>query len=355
MITASGAKHDSVAHLNFIVNAYSNESGKLAITSQRVNVDGQISLVGSESGGTASQVKIVQVGFSSEFVVGASSANGSLKLMTVDMANSGSLERQGSIYGPNVTNLAMASLAPAGISKGIVTASKLRNGTLQLDSWKVYRHSDTDQLTVEHRDTVSEGLVSTIAVTALDHGRNPGEVDSFRGVVAAVRDVNQNLKVLAYSLSDTLQFTKTGEDIGGGVGNIELETVRLSTQRKAVIAAAQTDGGNLKMISYGVNAAGQIDRLDAVDAGASSHIALAGVNRNHVTTGLRSANDNHLRVLTWSISKAGKINRVGSVKGDLTTGVAAATAIVGAETFVVTSSRTPFGQWQYITWHANVP
>lgn len=186
-----------------------------------------------------------------------------------------------------------------------VTALKTADNNLKLVSW----FSSPDGM--ERNGSAEAGEVSEIAITRVKHPTSPSP--SQGRVVTAVRTSSGNLKLVVWDVASNGSIQRRGEISAGSASDINIVSLPAaapSSDDSRVLTAVRTADGNLKLITWGIAANGDIRRIASADAGAVTQIALTKITATRVVTAVRTE-EGTLKLISWSAAQLGSIQRQG--------------------------------------------
>jgi|GEM_PF-1416812 len=183
-----------------------------------------------------------------------------------------------------------------------------------------------------------------------------GAIESVRAVyvagkvVTAVRTGEGELKVIAWSLSDSGSLARLGEATAGAIGP---DYDIAATGANAVVTAVADAAGELKLIEWSMSRNGsQINRGWEASAGAVDQIELERVNGNMVISAVSDGAGN-LKLIAWD---AGSGERMGDAGAGAVSRIAMSRAgNCGGSPYVsdsnlVTAVRDAAGELKLISW-----
>jgi hypothetical protein len=158
-------------------------------------------------------------------------------------------------------------------------------------------------------------------------------------VINAVRTQAGTLRLIAWQVNANGSVTRTGDsaDQAGAASDISIARNPGTSQ---YVTAVRTGSGSLRLISWGVNAAGtaMTRRGDSGNqAGAASLIRVVAVRRDRFVTAVRTASGS-LRVIGRRLNADGSLTRLAQASAGAVSDIAAALVSGGR---VVTAVRTP--------------
>jgi hypothetical protein len=283
---------------------------------------------------SAGAVGLVAATRVSKYIVTAvSDGAGNLKLIAWEVGSNGSLTRRGDASAGAVSELAITDW-PEG--PGVVTAVRTGSGTLKVISWAVDAAGS-----VQRRGDAEAGGVKDLAVSS---------PDGFAGVVTPVVTASGKLEVIAWELSSNGTFTRGGTGTGGTCSNVAVTALTKAGGSARCAVALRTEGGNLKLITWGVSSSA-VTRLAEASAGPVTEIALTArfTPNADVITATRGPEGN-LAVIGWTVADDGGLERISKATGGAASDIAVTTWKPDIHTYVVVALRGQSGDLKLITW-----
>ena len=177
-----------------------------------------------------------------------------------------------------------------------VTASiGANNNHLKLITWDLVGVD-----TINRRADIEAGAVKQVAI---------GEPAS-NHVLAAVRQTDNVLKMIAYRVGPTGLLTRVADTTAGVIGDLAAATTTFGGNSR-MVTAVRTQAGNLKLIAWdiqiGNDGSSSIVRLGEASGGAVSALAISRArNFNGVYTAVRDQAE-QLKVIPWTLSSDGNL------------------------------------------------
>ncbi|MGH9320011.1 MAG: hypothetical protein ACRD3V_09005, partial [Vicinamibacteria bacterium] len=230
-----------------------------------------------------------------------------------------------------------------------VTAVRDSNGNLKLIVWDI-KLSNGGIATIERHGERVAGSVSALAIS---YAKN------FKGVFTAVRDANNELRVIPWRMSDDGETLTRGQHVVAGAIGTHLAVAPLA---QGVAAGVQDSDGKLRLITWSVSASGNIgQRRSTGIAGPASDIGLlrAPLGDSNLTSVVRGGDD-RLYLIGWAVDGDGRgLRRLGSSRAG---GASRISADVTARTYagldprdmILTTLRDENGRLKLITWDTNL-
>ncbi len=341
--TVSGGPASEVAiaraRSNLAVTAARDAGGNLKLQTWEVSSKGELTNKGDASAGAISEVALGQPGFSSDVVTAVRDGSGNLKLIAWDILPTGGIVRQGDASAGTASKIAMTRTPDFGI--GVITALRDGSGDLKLIAWE---RTATGQFI--RKDDAVGGPVSQVAITAIH--------DPFPGVVAAYRDAAGDLGIKVFQVKQGLQLVTRGTAGAGAISLVAATTVQVSASKQYIVTAVRDSGGELKLITWDVSAAGQPVRRGDATAGAISEVVIAVDGNSSVVTAVRDSGGN-LKLIAWEVTASGDVIRRGDAQaGDASQIALSPTFTSSGRKFMVPALRGGDGYLRVITWQINL-
>ncbi|NER79518.1 MAG: beta-lactamase family protein [Leptolyngbya sp. SIO1D8] len=317
------------------IAAFANAEGNLQIIPYLVNERGTLTRGEVVTAGAASQVNLIHPDYSSaDAVTVFRDADGNLKTIAWDISSAGKVTRRGDAVAGPVKDIAVT---PFPDGKGVITLTRGLQNDLKLIAWEV-----TSSLNIIRRGDIDAGAVRDIAITTTRA--------DFNGVVSATTNSDRTLKLIAWSFNSTAKTFSRRGDAEAGVIKGELNIVRVQLAGKDIVVTAfSNEDANLKLITWQVEANGQITRKDSTTAGFASIIDLTVASGGRIIASVKDA-DGSLRLIAYSVDANGQIERVGSdIAGQVSRIVASRIYRSGRE-FLLTAVRDDQNKLRTISW-----
>lgn len=270
-----------------------------------------------------------------------------LKMIAYRVTPTGAFTRVADASAGKISALAMTTTG--GGDRKAVTAVRDADGNLKIIAWDL-QFASNGKTTIVRLGEASAGAISALAVS---RARN------FNGVFTAVRDSENNLKVIPWKLSaDGNTVTRGADGSAGAVGT----HIAVAPLRQGVAAAVRDEQGDLRVITWSVNSAGDIGaRRDTGIAGGVSEVAILGtpLASSNLTTVVRDSNGN-LLLVGWAINDDGtNMRRLGSTRAGAAARIVAdgvSRSYVGhnPRDMILTALRDGDGNLKLVTWDTNL-
>lgn len=200
----------------------------------------------------------------------------------------------------------------------------------------------TDKSTVVHaspllrRGQASRGGIGEVALHFVRSRR----------AVSALRGATGDLKLITWGMSASGDLAPRGEISAGRASAIALAEPRSDL----IVTALRDAAGDLRLISWLVKNNGELERCGQAHAGPVSRISLVSAHEGVVVVAVRSA-EGSLKLIAWRVAPNGDFSRGGQATGEAVTELAmtSAPAVRG----VVTSARASTGRLRLDTWRVS--
>lgn len=238
---------------------------------------------------------------------------------------------------------AISRLATAWVPGGHVTAVRDSNNNLKIIGW-----TNLDGQ-IQRRGEASAGEINLLAIAG---------ISGF--FVTAVTDSNAKLKLIAWGAPHQLQtLTRDGDASAGAVSRMAITLTDSQFPVYRAVTAVRDSNGNLKLIAWDIDrssGSAVITRRGSATAGAVSEISIATVRGEidlpqhdlpqRVATVVRDTAGN-LKVIAWDIDQNGNIHRRGSASAGAVSLVSASRLQVDR---ILTGVRDRMGELKVIVW-----
>jgi hypothetical protein len=328
------------------VTAVINSRSELQLTSwDLVGLD-TINRRNDITAGIVKEVQIVEAAVD-YVLVAVRGEDDELKLIAYLVGPTGFFSRLGDATAGKISALAMTQTGA--VDRKAVTAVRDENGNLKVIAWDLQWGSNGDVSVVRLGDA-SAGPVSSVSIS---------RARAFNGVFTAVRDSDNNLKVIPWKLSANGMTITRGDDASAGTVGTQVAVAPLA---QGVAAAMRDADGNLRVISWSVSSDGNIGaRRDTGVAGGISEVSILGTPHagSNLTTVVRDSTG-ALLLIGWAMNDNGtNLRRVGSSRAGEATKIAAdgvSRSYVGLDPrdMILTAVRDSHGDLKLITWDTNL-
>lgn len=337
-----------------VVTAVRDGSGNLKLIGWSVSSAGAIERRGEASAGAATRIALAHPGLTRDLVTALADDAGNLKLIGWDVSQGGSITRRGQASAGAVDRIAMTR-SPIGL--GVVTAVRTASGDLKLIVWETQNGARE----IVRRGEASAGAIGDVAIASVVDGRGRGQSspERFTGVVTAVRDGAGNLKLIAWEMSPSKQLVRRGDASAGRVGAVSIATVRVSNLREVLVTAVRDADGNLRVIGWEIDAAGNLTRRDTEAAGPVGDFVVhrmpqpGGRSPLDLVVVLRDASGD-LKIVGWEVDASGRLRRQGDVAAGAVRAVSAVDLTRSGRTHLVGAFRIGSGELKLIDWEVNL-
>lgn len=317
------------------VTAVRTSSGNLQLVSWDIAGDGAITRKDDESTGQASEIVVAHP---DNVVTALRNSAGNLQLITWSVAASGAITRLHDDTAGAVSKVAVTEL-PVGF--GVATAFRHGNGDLGVIAWQ------TDGFgTITRKGSATAEAISDVAITTVD---NP-----FHCVVTAARNGDGNLAITTWEITSDKQVIRRDDDLAGAISQVALTTVREDFGRQVVIAAVRNGDGDLELIAWDVSATGQLTRRGEVHGGAIASVAVASDGAQEIISAVREGSG-QLKLIAWQVSSSGEFVREGEASAGEVSAVALSGSFSsGGKRFAMPAMRDDAGALRLISWQTNL-
>jgi hypothetical protein len=249
------------------------------------------------------------------------------------------------------TNIAVAAF-PSGAPE-FITAMKNGSGNLELIGWTV---RDT---TLTPSTPALAGAVSDVALTIVG-----------QRAITAVRDGSGKLLLISWDCSSQLtSITRAGDSSAsvphtGAADLIGITSALTEFGQQILVTALRNGSGNLELISWRLEANGNLTRLgdSGSHAGGVNSVAVTSLGGNLIITAVQTKHSivhahGTLKLIAWQISQDGaKITRIGDenhLVGEAGEVSEVAMTNISGFSGVLTAVRNGSGNLEVIAWGAN--
>ena len=321
--------------LDGAVTALSNSESNLQIIPYRVGSNGSLTRGEVVKAGVASQVHVVQpVSSRNDSITAFRDADGNLKLIAWVISNSGQITRRDDAVAGPVKKIA---ITPFPDGNGVITLTQGQQNDFKLVAWEVTR-----SLGIIRRGDIDAGAVRDMAVATTQ--------GDFAGVVTATTNRDRTLKLIAWAFDPAAKkFSRRG-DVEAGVIKGELNLVRSQLAGKDIVVTAfSNEKANLQLITWQVQANGQIVRKDSIAAGFASIVDLTAASGGKVIASVKDG-EGMLRMIAYQVQDNGRIERVGTDIGGQVSRIASSVVRRGGKEFLLTVVRDSENRLRTISW-----
>ncbi len=328
------------------VTAVIDSDNRLKLISWDVTGLGTIRRRSEISAGVVKDVRIVEPA-SNYVLVAVRGQDDELKLIAYNVLFNGGFSRVGEHTAGKIRALAMTTTR--GPDRKAVTAVRTWDGDLKVIAWDI-QFSRNGATSVVRLGDASAGAISAVSIS---RARN------FNGVFTAVRDGDNQLRIIPWRISANGSTVTRGEHGSAGTVGRQLAIAPLA---QGVAAAVQDSTGKLRVITWSASSNGDIGaRRETGIAGKVSELRLletphAGSN---LTTVVRDSSGD-LLLIGWAMNGDGtNVRRVGSSRAGAATKLSAAgisRSYPGKDPrdMILTALRDSEGDLKLITWDTNL-
>ncbi|MEO0536355.1 MAG: serine hydrolase domain-containing protein [Cyanobacteria bacterium P01_A01_bin.123] len=322
------------ASLDGSIAAFVNAEGNLQLIPYLVNGQGTLTRGQVVTAGAASQINLIRPNSSADAVTAFRDADGNLKTIAWEISSIGQVRRRDDAVAGPVKAIAGT---PFPDGKGVITLTRGLQDDLKLIAWEV-----TPSFNIICRGDIDAGAVRDIAVTTT-HA-------DFDGVVSATTGSDRTLKLIAWSFDSTAKtFSRRGEAEAGAIKG-ELNIVRAQLGGKDIVVTAfSNEDANLKLITWQVDANGQIKRKDSTTAGFASIIDLTAAQGGQIIASVKDT-DGILRMIAYKVQSNGQIERVGTDIAGQASRLASSRVSRNGREFLLTAVRDAENKLRTISW-----
>lgn len=324
---------------NLAVTAARSAAGNLALVTWELNSDGNITRKQDDSGGPATEIAITQPGFSSNVVTAFRDSGGDLELVSWDVvAGTGALDRIGEHSAGPVSKIAMSRLPNA---VGVVTAFRDGGGDLGLIAWETPSGGGITR----HGDATAEAITD-VAIATIN--------DPFDGVVTAARNSAGNLVLTTWEVTAAKQLIRRDDASAGAISKLAMSAVRVAFNKELIVTAVRDGNNNLKLLAWEITSTGQIIPRGDVTGGAITDVAIAADGSHQLVTAVRDSGGN-LKLIAWEVSLTGTFEREGEIAAGAATHVALTSSFTSSgRKFALPALRDSAGDLRLISVQTNL-
>lgn len=319
--------------------AVSNAQGNLQLIPYLVNEKGNLSRGNPAQAGKASKVRIIHPKQGNTNAMTAiRDETGDLKVIAWQIETNGQITRKGSQSGGPVNDIAITRFPD---ETGAITAVKTDNGNLKLIAWELM-----PDLNITRRGDIDAGNIKSADITTTN--------SVFKGVISATVDQDNQLKVIAWQFNgQNKTFTRKGDNTAGAVsGAIQIARAPISGH-DLVVTAVKDKNNDLKLIVWQVDATGKITRKGSATAGIFNLVDLTVGNNGYLITTLGDGSG-ALRMIAWQITPMGEIERAGAESAGEISKVASSYIYRQGKEFLLAAVRDSDNKLKVICWETNL-
>lgn len=300
-------KSVAIAHPNAIrsLTAVRTAGDDLRISFWSTNDSGEAVLLDTETGGGVTHVALATPNGTQDGALAMITAAGNLKISALDLV--GNTLTRTADYNSNPVQDVVASSAP--FAGGIVTAVRTQFGNLKVMAWEV----DPAGSSIAPTGEDVGGAIKDVAVA---------RIYAFPGVVVAVRNSSDNLQLITFGVDAAGDVDREDDYEDAAVDQVSV--ARLGYRANGddlVVTASRTAAGNLELISWAIDASGDITRLGDIGAGAIEEVSAASASSRHVLTAIGDANGEY-KLIAWHVADDGTFVRRADSQGGAATAIA---------------------------------
>jgi Pregnancy-associated plasma protein-A len=282
---------------------------------------------GTGPGGEVSGVDVAHVA-DGRVVTAVRTAGGNLKLIVWDISADGAqVTRKGEFEAGPATDIKVCGFA----IDLVVTALRDDNDDLKLIAWQINANGE-----IERKGSASSDAIQSLAMCRIS-------IDYAEYVVTAVRENDDNLKIIAWQLTPHGHFIRTGE---ADVGDVEMVSIS-SAGIDCVATYIRDSDGNLKVILW------QVTSEEIIRKGHATEGTIDGLSGCNMDLDLSIAavrTNGHLKVIAWQASDDQLVlERIGDSGDDAGAVKEIATCRMGTD-LLVTAVREADDKLKVILW-----
>lgn len=289
------------------VTASRNEDNKLLLTLWDSNIPGNGQIERVEDLVDIS-IRDVEITDGLEFVTAVRDADGRLRVITWN--KSFGLSRNGEAVGDEVGEISVTKACSNGAQGRAVTASRNKDGKLQVDLWE-YDNS-TNEVTLT--DTRTLGAATGITIETLKYVNS---LDQDARVVTAMRNSLGRLQVDVWDILSSGQlFHKDGDSFSLVTGAASTKKIAIDPRGAGgdffdgvgFLTASINSDGKLQIITWKTDAFGNITRVDDYE----SWQTVTSLDVTRATTAVRysapGSSKGSLLLTRWSVTDLGDVS-----------------------------------------------
>ena len=269
-----------------------------------------------------------------------------LKMIAYRVDSNGAITRVDDYTAGTISDLDMTTTSHD--DPRAVTAVRDGSDELKLIAWDI--EASNRKVEIVRLGDVSAEAASAVRIAA---------ADNFPGVIAAVRDGNDELKLIPWQLSDDGLTLTRKEGATAGLVDADLDVAPLP---HGVAAAVRDSQGNLRIITWSVDNAGDIgSRMDTAVAGVATEInLLPSPSHDSSLTTVVCGEDQRMYIIGWSANAdGGNLRRLGSSRTGKASQISADITALSApggnpEERLITTVRDGGGDLKLISWDATL-
>jgi hypothetical protein len=288
---------------NNFVTAMRNGSGNIFLISWQFAANGQLTRK-NDSASLAGEASIIKViGLSTTRILTACrDGSGNLKLILWSVDSDGRFARlsdSGSQAG-EVSEISLLKLRSSNTEHIVCTSVRAGNGTVKVITWAVSTTANTITRRGDSGSQIGEGTQIKSAVSQFGH------------LVISCRSGSGNLVLISLSVSAAAREINRIADSHSMAG--EISTNSIIARSYGVLSGVRDGSGNLRLIKWQINTAGQFTRLgdSTAQAGEAGLISLTTFVSNPgapICSAVRDGSGN-LLLITWDDdSRTGELQR----------------------------------------------
>ena len=243
------------------------------------NLKRLIARKGTGAGGEVSEVDVAQVA-DGRVVTAVRTSSGNLKLIVWDISTDGTqVTRKGEIEAGSATDIRVCGFA-LGL---VVTALREDNHDLKLIAWRIKANGEA-----ERKGSEAAGTIQALAMCRLS-------IDYVEYVVLAVREKENNLKIIAWKLTPHGNFIRMADANAGDVKLVSISSAGMDSVETYI----RDSDGNLKVILWQITS-GKVIRKGDATAGPIDDVSGCNMDLDLSIAAVRTGG--HLKVIAWQAS-----------------------------------------------------
>ncbi|MBI4277787.1 MAG: D-alanyl-D-alanine carboxypeptidase [Armatimonadetes bacterium] len=289
------------------VTAARDGAGRLRVTAWTVGGDGKVVRTGDSGGQAGAVSEIASDSIAGRFVTAVRDGSGRLLLITWDIGPAGTITRVGDSghSGPEASHIALRALS----GSLAITAARDATGNLSLTTWTMDAGGRWRQVAQRTGSDTAE----RIAMLAYPIGGTTGAGAATHRVITAIRDGAGNLKLMTWDVDAAGAITRPrGSSPAGAVGEVAL----YYGPHGMAYTAVRNSAGDLEVMSWQISGTGIPTKVSnsGAQAGEASEIHLEGLTDSGLLTAVRTA-AGQLKLIAWAVTSDGRMRRVGDSGG----------------------------------------
>ncbi len=279
-------------------------AGNLRVSLWNTDSAGDAVLLDTDTGAGVSKVSLAVPLLTTDAALAMVTSAGTLKIAAYDVIGN-TITRTTDFTVNPATDVAAV---PANFSRGIATAVQTQTNGLKVIAWTV---DPANASIVRKGDDVGLGTIQQVAAA---------RTATFPGIVTAVLTAANRLRLSTFKITSSGAVVTRIDDVDDALAS-QVSIAKLGTRANGddlVVTAIRTLAGDLELVSWSIDAAGNITRLSDFQAGAISEVSTARATSEHVLTGIRDSGGN-FKLIAWYVDANGDfVRRADSLGGAAT-------------------------------------